>query len=103
MQTSVRVSSTELALNGVCRSLGISGDGPDNIRPVAGATAKVPDAGGSTGIEAGCARTRFSFGGAVPSLPGRIGWITGGRWGVGKGATGAHPIPAGSGISGVTR
>lgn len=80
-----------------------SGDRPRTARPVTGSISKGASAGGSAGIEAGCTRTPARGGGAVPSLPGRIGLMTGGRRAPCVGASGAHSAPLGWGSNGVTR
>jgi hypothetical protein len=48
-------------------------DGPKTTAPVTGWIPKGAEAGGSTGMEAGCERTPAREGGAVPARPGRIG------------------------------
>src|SRR5580698_2718520 len=64
---------------------------------------KGDEAAGSVGIEAAATRTPARRGGAVPWLPGRIGFRVGGRKGVSSGATGNQLTPPGCGSNGISR
>jgi hypothetical protein len=77
-------------------------DGPKTARPVTRSIPKSLEASGSAGMEDGCTRIPARRGGAVPSLPGRIGLMDGGRRGACVGATGTDAIPFGCGINGVS-
>jgi hypothetical protein len=77
--------------------------GPVTDSPVTESMTKGDEAAGSMGIEAAATRTPARRGGAVPWLPGRIGFRVGGRKGVWSGATGTQLTPPGCGSNGIRR
>jgi hypothetical protein len=76
---------------------------PRATGPVTESMTKGDEAAGSMGIAAAATRTPARRGGAVPWLPGRIGFRVGGRKGVWSGATGAQLTPQGCGSNGMSR